>query len=732
MTRTFVFLACLLGSMRVALAIEIEAKQLAFFENRVRPLLVEHCYECHSHESEINGGLALDSPAGWQGGGDSGTTIVGGDPNASLLMKAVRYEDPDYEMPPDGKLDDGGIETLRKWIAMVLPIRGRKRFQVTHRQKRGRCKSPLMNCGRFSQSRRPSHPALAIRRGNEDRSTRLSKRSWTKRNFPRHLRPKPACFFVGSIWILIGLPPSPEQMDAFLAAAEDDREAAVRQTVDRLLASHAYGERWSRHWLDLTAYADTMGVGRAIPAIEAYRYRDYLIDAFNSDKPLPEFIRQQIAGDIQVPGAPGQQPTEPPTAEDIIATGFLAIGPWELVSGDKEQLRMDVIDRQVNRIGKVFLGMTLECARCHAHKFDPVSQEDYYAMAGILRSSITLDRRLNGVFSNVNYVELPETPDQLIERAERIRKFERDFAEATFARDAAAKQVRDQQACVNRLKKAIEESEESDSASEKLAAAEAGLQKAKKRLADATKRRNLLTYLRPHQTKSLAIAMQDRPEPEPAAINIRGNAHQLGERVPRGFLSALAPTKKPQFKIGTSGRLDLADWIADSENPLTSRVWVNRIWHHLFGVGLVRTVDNFGVTGEAPSHPDLLDYLAIEFQKDGSTKNLIRQIVLSRVWQQSSINSAAIAVGAYEADPDNRLLWRAHRRRIEAEALHDAMLAVSGELNQSNRGGPALPLDDPANLNPNSTGIVETNLKLPADWKTRLRDFPASAACRSF
>ena len=200
--------------------------------------------------------------------------------------------------------------------------------------------------------------------------------------------------------------------------------------MDTLLASQAFGERWARHWLDLTAYADTLGVGRAIPAIEAYRYRDYVIDAFNDDKPLPEFIRQQIAGDIQVPGAPGQQPTEPPTAEDIIATGFLAIGPWELVSGDKEQLRMDVVDRQVNRIGKAFLGMTLECARCHAHKFDPVSQEDYYAMAGILRSTITLDGRLNGVFSNVNYVELPETPDQLIERAERIRQFERDLAEA--------------------------------------------------------------------------------------------------------------------------------------------------------------------------------------------------------------------------------------------------------------------------------------------------------------
>ena len=193
----------------------------------------------------------------------------------------------------------------------------------------------------------------------------------------------------------------------------------------------------------------------------------------------------------------------------------------------------------------------------------------------------------------------------------------------------------------------------------------------------------------------------------------------------------MTPAEKPRFKIGTSGRRDLADWIADPDNPLTARVWVNRIWHHLFGVGLVRTVDNFGVTGEPPSHPELLDYLASEFQKDWSTKNLIRRIVLSRAWQQSSINSAAIDVGADEIDPGNRLLWRAHRRRIEAEALHDAMLAVSGELNRSHRGGPALPLDDPANFNPASTGIVETNLKLPADWKARSRDFSTSAARRS-
>ncbi len=719
MMRIFVFLASLLSVMRVASAIDIEAEQLAFFENKVRPLLVEYCYECHSHGSEISGGLALDSSAGWQKGGDSGVAINPGKPADSLLMKAVRYQDADLEMPPDGKLDAGSIETLRKWIEMGAPDPRTEQVADAAPEKKGPIQISALDLWSLQPITRPEPPSISDPLWAREPIDAFVK---AKLDEAKLLPAPPAearMLFRRLYLNLIGLPPGPEEMDAFLVAAADYRESAVRQTVDTLLASQSYGERWARHWLDLTAYADTLGVGRAIPAIEAYRYRDYVIDAFNHDKPLPEFIRQQIAGDIQVPGAPGQQPTDPPTAEDIIATGFLAIGPWELVSGDKEQLRMDVVDRQVNRIGKAFLGMTLECARCHAHKSDPVSQEDYYAMAGILRSSITLDRRLNGVFSNVNYVELPETADQLIERAERIRQFERDFAEATSARDGAAKDIREQQAVVNQLKKAKEKSAESDSVPEELAAAEASLEQAKKRLADATKRRSLLAYLRPHRTKSLAIAMQDRPEPEVSAINIRGNAHQLGEPVPRGFISTLAPTKKPQFKIGTSGRLDLADWIADPDNPLTARVWVNRIWHHLFGVGLVRTVDNFGVTGEAPSHPELLDYLAGEFQKDWSTKNLIRRIVLSQAWQQSSINSAAKEVGADEIDPSNRLLWRAYRRRIEAETLHDAMLAVSGELNQSHRGGPALPLDDPANFNPASTGIVETNLKLPADWKTR-------------
>ena len=680
--------------------------KIVFFENNVRPLLVKHCYECHSHEAEINGGLALDARAGWADGGDSGPAIVPGSPEKSLLIKAVTYSDPDYEMPPDGKLPAAEIEILRKWIAMGAPDP-----RVEDSAKRE--DTPLITANdvwSFQPIVKFTPPKVA----NQFWSQEPIDAFVLAKLDAAGLSPAPPAddqtLVRRSHIDLIGLVPEPEALEATLDAMSQDRDKAIAELVDELLDSPHFGERWGRHWLDLTAYADTIGVGRPIPAIEAYRYRDYVINAFNTDKPLPKFIRQQIAGDVKVPAAPGQQESEPPTAEDIIATGFLAIGPWELVNGDKTQLRMDVVDRQVNRIGKAFLGMTLECARCHDHKFDPVSQQDYYAMAGILRSSITLNGRINGVFSKLNHVQLPETPDELIARAQRIREFNAKLSAAQRAQSEADKAVKRLQMQLSEAKQAEDEAD--------IKAVEAELKAAQAAAAKVAKQLNTLRYLRPHEMQSLAIAMSDTPEAESCAVNIRGSAHQLGEIVPRGFVGQIAPTGKPQLLRGTSGRVDLAEWIADPANPLTARVWVNRIWHHLYGVGLVRTVDNFGTTGEPPSHPQLLDYLAAEFRKDWSTKNLIRRIVLSQSWQQSSINTAA-RKRAYEIDPDNRLLWRAHRRRLEAEVLHDAMLMVSGELDLSHRGGPALPLELEGNFNPASTGIVEANLRLPEGWQGR-------------
>lgn len=728
----FALFAVLSNSPAVVAADDAEA--IAFFENKVRPLLIEHCYACHSADEEINGGLALDSRNGWARGGDSGPVIVPGQPDKSLLIKAVRYQEPDYEMPPDGKLKEAEIAILEKWIAIGAPDPREGAPRPSGDSAPSNSPISAGELWSFQPIARPAVPQVADPAWAAEPIDTFIRSRLDEAGLP----PAPAAenrILLRRLYLdLIGIPPTPEQWKAFEQACGEDRESAIRQTVDQLLDLPEFGQRWARHWLDLTAYADTLGVGRAIPAVEAYRYRDYVIGAFNQDKPLPEFIRQQIAGDIQVPGAPGQKESPPPTAEDIIATGFLAIGPWELVSGDKEQLRMDVVDRQVNRIGKAFLGMTLECARCHSHKFDPVSQEDYYAMAGILRSSVTLNGRLNGVFSQVNHVPLPEGPAELLERVEWIKQFEADLAETQRQVNENRREQGALQARVQELEKQVKNSgssraasgkgDESDTAeadelSQQLEAAEQSLAAAKAAFAKANKRLQTLNYLRRHRTERLAIAMSDRPEPEPAAINIRGNAHQLGESVPRGFLRSVAPTNEPRLKIGTSGRLDLAHWIAHRDNPLTARVWVNRVWHHLFGTGLVRTVDNFGSTGEPPSHPELLDYLADEFQKDWSTKGLIRRIVLSRTWQQASHNSAAQSSGADDIDPNNRLLWRANRTRVEAEVLHDSLLLVSGQLDRGHQGGPSLPLEHEDNLTPNATGIVVKTMQLPESWRGR-------------
>ena len=485
---------------------------------------------------------------------------------------------------------------------------------------------------------------------------------------------------------LTGLPPTAEQMAAFAA---DPSEAAYAKLVDQLLGSRAFAERWARHWLDLTSYADTIDLGRAIPAPNAWRYRDYVINAFDADKPYDQFVREQIAGDVQRSPATGFAGDPPATAESIVATGFLAIGPWELVNGDKVQLRMDVIDRQINRVGLAFMGMTFGCARCHDHKFDPVTQADYYAMAGIFRSSITLDGRLNGVFSAIHETALPEAPADLIARAKVVETFEKRLSvaeeEALKANEAKRKLERQ----IKDLK-----DKKDDRLNPEIADLEKSLEADSKKAGDAAAAVKLLEYLRP--TEPRALAMHDRPEAEDCAINIRGNARQLGETVPRGFVKALLPDSKPAtFAESGSGRKELAEWIADAKHPLTARVMANRVWFHLFGQGIVRSVDNFGVRGDPPTHPALLDHLAAQFVRDGwSVKKLVRSIVLTKTYRQASTHNAA----AFAKDPDNRLLWRSNRRRLDAESLRDALLAISGRLGPS-QGGPSLPLAFPGNVN---------------------------------
>ena len=369
-------------------------------------------------------------------------------------------------------------------------------------------------------------------------------------------------------------------------------------------------------------------------------------------------------------------------------------GLWALVDADKEQLRMDVVDNQIDTVGRTFLGLTLGCARCHDHKFDPIPTREYYALAGIFRGTRTLNGRVSGIFSDVNRMLLPERPAEISRRAAAVERFQKDLAKANADLKMVQEEKNQLVARQEALSKEGASSEEAEAIDEEIAAID-------EKLKDATKGVHFLEFTRPGPP--MAIAVADRPLPEDGRINIRGNPHALGDEVPRGFLT-IASTKPPvrlaerrDFKgsiTRSSGRLELGDWLTDPDNPLTARVMVNRIWHHLFGAGLVRTVDNFGRRGEAPSHPAVLDHLAARFVENGwSVKSMIREMVLTRTYQQPSGHNPVAA----EVDAENRLLWRANRRRLDAEAYRDSLLAISGALDGT-RGGPSLPLDAPDSL----------------------------------
>jgi hypothetical protein len=616
-------------------ATSVTPHQLNFFETKIRPVLVEHCYECHAAGDKIvQGGLYVDHREGLLNGGDSGAAIVPGDAEKSLLVAALRYED--LEMPPKGKLPQRIIDDFKEWIAMGAPDPRRADAVPTVR-------AMDLDEGRKHWAFQPVADPLPPLVKDE---------SWPINAIDRFIRAKQESVGLQPVadadrytWLrrvsldLTGVPPTPEEIDAFV---RDNSPRACEIVVDRLLESRGFGERWARHWLDLTGYADMVGTSNNVFAEHAWRYRDYLVDAFNKDKPFDCFVREQIAGDLlPTESSEGQ-------AEYITATGFLMLGDVEIVEPDKLKMEADHIDTQVNKIGTVFMGMTLGCVRCHDHKFDPIALTDYYGIAGMLRSSPSTHKIPFGVWSMLNSTALPETPKQLAARMKLEREHEQRLAELIAERDRLG--------------------------------SEPG-----KSLGPAIQHAEFFRSKVPQ-----AFAMCDGAHPADMPIYIRGNPYSPGAVVPRGVIKVASWKEPPEITAGQSGRLQLADWLADRRNPLTARVAVNRVWQKLFGEGLVRSVDYFGTRGETPSHPELLDHLASRFMQNGwSQKRLIRSIVLSRTYRLSSMNDAA----AMQSDHDNRLLWRMHRQRLDAEAIRDSLLAVSGELLPSN-GGPALVLEE--------------------------------------
>jgi hypothetical protein len=787
------------------------AEDVAFFEKNIRPVLVKHCYGCHSEaaakEKKLKGGLRVDSREGLLRGGDSGPAIVPERSDDSLLLQALRYES--LEMPPQGKLPTHVIADFERWIS-----RGAADPRSGPSQEAPRPGIDLEE-GRRHWAYRPIAPpeipliSVASASARSPVDAMVQARLHGERNAPTREADRTTLLRRVS-FDLVGLPPTPDEIDDFLSDAHPD---ALERLVDRLLASPHFGPRWGRHWLSVVRFGESMTL-RGFIFPEAWRYRDYVIETFNADRPFDRFLVEQVAGDLLDGGSLEER------QRSLIATTFLTLGNVNLEEQDKQQLRMDVVDEQLEAISKAFLAQTIGCARCHDHKFDPIPMRDYYALAGILANVQTLEH------ANVSkWIELP-----LPVEPEREAVYQRHEAALAELRQQISRVQQEQQRLLGTMVVAVKdlpgvvvddrqaklvgdwETSQSvkpyigdgylhdrntgqgsktatlipelpkagryevrlaytpaDNRSDKVTvtvfsadgetevtvnqkqrppidglfvslgqyrfelngqgyvlasnaganghvvvdavqflpmdavetaaapvtgdAANSNEQDKDKSAADLAAELKRLQQ----ELKELEAAGPKRPKymsvKEDAAIgdiriHIRGSVHSLGETAPRGFLQVATFGDARLPPTSQSGRRELGEWIAGPENPLTARVFANRAWHWLFGAGLSRTPDNFGTTGEPPTHPELLDYLAVRLrERNWSVKSLIREIVQSHTYRQSS--EATLEEAA--ADPENRRLARQNRRRLDAECLLDAVLTISGRRNDELGGNTIRP-----------------------------------------
>jgi len=586
------------------------------FASRIRPLLADNCHKCHGPEKQ-KGGLRLDSRAAALEGGDStDRVIVPGKSAESEMIRRIRSSDPDVMMPPKGRrLTAEEVDLIRRWIDSGVkwpagadaPAPGAPERPITAEHRAYWAFQPV---------RKPQVPSV---RHAERLRTPID--AFVLARLEREgIEPAPeasALDLVRRVWFdLTGLPPSPHEIDAF---SRDGAPDAYDRMVDRALASPRYGERWAQHWLDVVRFGESEGFEYDTPVGSLWRYRDYVIDSFNADKPYDRFVREQVAGDE----------TDPSRHESLIAAGFHRLGPVRRNAGNQDVAgsRNEVLTDRTDIVGAAFLGMTMGCARCHDHKFDPILQKDYYRLQAFLAATE-----------------------------------EHDVPLASAAEQAAW------QAKTDDLKKRIEE--------------------LKRRLKGAPEQD------RPPIRKEIERLQEELPPPlpgintvrnmdEPTRIHVlrRGEWSRKGEPVGRRFPSVLISDGAAETPpTAPHPRTELAHWLTRADHPLTSRVMVNRIWQHHFGHGLVKTCNDFGLNGERPIHPELLDYLAATFVEEGwRLKPLHRTILRSSVYRQSS--SSPHAPRAQVRDPENRWLWRFDRRRLSAEEVRDSMLAASGRLN---------------------------------------------------
>jgi len=664
----------------------ISADDLKFFESKIRPVLIDKCYGCHSNQvARPKARLLLDTREGIQRGGATGPAVVPGDLDASLIIHALRYNDPDMAMPPKGALSPEIVADFERWVSRGAPD---PREAPT-----ARASAPAG--GGAAGEAAPDLP------GANDDPAYLS---WKGKDPSQHWSFKPVAkpavpevknsawpksdidhFLLASLeakdlapvgdadrrtllrrlsFDLTGLPPTPEALDAFEA---DKRPDAMERAVDTMLASPAFGERWGRHWLDVARYAESSGKENNVLYPHAYRYRDYVIRAFNTDTPFDRFVAEQLAGDV----LPWKDDTE--RAWNLIATGYLAVGSKGHNTRGRQQFAMDLADEQLDAATQGIMGLTVACARCHDHKFDPIPTRDYYAMAGIFLSSNTNFGGVRGQ-GNQHATDLVVLPERAsIPAGAVMGPVQRAALQA--AQDRATREAEQLGDRAEIQRRARTGDERARNELQRLSRFEQTAKNAKESLDrfDASGK--------PTAMNLVAMGMTEG-RPTDARILERGELDRAGALVPRGVVTALG-IDMPTIPEG-SGRLELARWMTSPEHPLTARVLANRVWLHLFGAALVPTPDNFGMAGLPPSNPELLDHLATRLlQLDWSVKALIKEIVLSRAYGMSTEpNKKNLSV-----DPDNTLVWRMNRKRLEAEAIRDSMLAVSGRLDPKAAAG---------------------------------------------
>ncbi len=738
--------------------------QFEFFETRIRPVLAAKCYSCHDAKTGTSG-LRLDSKAGLERGGSRGAALIAGNPDASLLFRALSYREAELKMPPTGKLPDTVIEDFREWI----------RHGAEDPRVDAVAEAPQATIdwerARRHWSFQPVKPVAPPTPRNA---------AWVRspidafvlaRLEQEGLRPAPPAdprTLVRRVTFdLTGLPPTPEEIDAFLRDRSPD---AFEKVVDRLLASPQYGERWARHWLDLVRFAETGGHEFDFYRDEAWRYRDYVIRAFNQDLPFDRFVAEHIAGDL----LPDKRLTPDGRHWDTpLASGFWGLGEERNGATDLEEVRSEMRDSRIDVFGKTFLGLTVACARCHDHKFDPIPTTDYYALGGIFDSTRTtlasvaspaVAQQTESILARLK----TGLPEPAAAKRVAVRAGDERIDPATFSASGSAfagqpggrldssrgvsdkltgilvsrsfvpttryihvrlagtkfSPVREEPSQLavtifapGRYPKGVAGNGDRTLRWKTITLKEEINQVCHMEIADRRRDGHIVVdaivmsnLKEPPASETETLAALPAPSeleaslpeepfgrvsyedvPRRMRVHVRGNHFNLGPEVPRRFLQILGGDDPSPYDAG-SGRLALARALTDPANPLVARVMVNRIWQHHFGEGLVRTVDNFGRTGERPSHPELLDYLADRFVKQGwSLKAMHRMLVLSAAYRMDS----AAPAGALMKDPRNRLLSHIPVRRLDAESIRDAILAVSGSLDRGSYGPSVRPYISP-------------------------------------